>query len=125
MVPVAVAFNHFKKFLLAFHRRGQVRFRTRGVNRALTQEKNRHSVLFAMKFSKLLQHFSLILQFREQLHNFERNRVNITILYSSKSQGSADTDVVHNVTLSQNFQFSSELEEILSSLITERPCTFT
>lgn len=39
MVSVAVAFNHFKKFLLAFHRRGQVRFRTRGVNRALTQQK--------------------------------------------------------------------------------------
>ena len=118
---VAVALNHFKKFLLAFHRRGQVRFRTRGVNRALTQEKNKQT--FSLICYEV--HFSLILQFREQLHNFERNRVNITILYSSKSRGSADTDVVHNVTLSQNFQFSSELEEILSSLITERPCTFT
>ena len=43
MVPVAVAFYHFKKFLLAFHRRGQVRFRTHGVNRALTQEKNKQT----------------------------------------------------------------------------------
>lgn len=69
-----------------------------------------------------MQHFSLILQFREQLHNFERNKVNITIL--RKVQGSTDTDVIHNVTVSQNFQFSLELEGILSLLLTERPCTF-
>lgn len=54
MVPVAVAFNHFKKFLLAFHRRGQVRFRTRGVNRALTQKKKQTFSLICYEVLKII-----------------------------------------------------------------------